>query len=372
MVQVLQGRTDVVATVEQVQDLVDRVLTVTNLLRTVGLVLLALVGLTVLFIIVNTIRLAVVARSEEIEIMRLVGASDAFIRWPFIFEGALVGLLGALITLGLLAAGAAPLSNLMTRFFEILPIELGSLSRNLAIIVLVTGVGPGHLRVLGLGPELPPEVAAGVRTRGRGRLPLAQAPSREKPTQAELQDNPDDSPDPTGRRPARRPGAGTPPFPYARQGRARPRAVRWFIAVGRRSWAAPACSCPASPWARSAPRPPARPVANQQAFQPFWDTYNSIQSDFALGPVDRQTLVEGAIKGMIDSLGDPFSQYLSPDNFQNTLQGLSGHVHRDRRGDPGDHGLDQRHVHDAERDLHAGRVERDPGRPGRQGRPPAR
>ncbi len=145
VVQVLRGRTDVVATVEEVQDLVDRVLTVTNLLRTVGLVLLGLVGLTVLFIIVNTIRLAVVARAEEIEIMRLVGASDAFIRWPFIFEGALVGLLGALITLMLLAAGAAPLSNLMTRFFEVLPLELGSLQRNLAVIVLVTGVGLGTI-----------------------------------------------------------------------------------------------------------------------------------------------------------------------------------------------------------------------------------
>ena len=145
VVSTLRARTDVVATVEEVQNLVDRVLTVTNVLRTGGLVLLGLVGLTVLFIIVNTIRLAVVARAEEIEIMRLVGASDAFIRWPFIFEGALVGLLGALITLVLLALGAAPLSNLATRFFEILPLELGSLSRNLAIIVLVTGIGLGTL-----------------------------------------------------------------------------------------------------------------------------------------------------------------------------------------------------------------------------------
>ena len=143
VVDTLRARTDVVGTVEEVQNLVDRVLTVTNLLRTGGLILLGLVGLTVLFIIVNTIRLAVVARAEEIEIMRLVGASDAFIRWPFIFEGALVGLLGALITLVLLALGAGPLTGVMTRFFEILPLELGSLSRNLTIIVLATGIGLG-------------------------------------------------------------------------------------------------------------------------------------------------------------------------------------------------------------------------------------
>ena len=55
-----------------------------------------IVGVIALFIIINTIRLAVLARAEEIEVMRLVGASDAFIRWPFVFEGAFVGLLGSL------------------------------------------------------------------------------------------------------------------------------------------------------------------------------------------------------------------------------------------------------------------------------------
>jgi carboxyl-terminal processing protease len=69
---------------------------------------------------------------------------------------------------------------------------------------------------------------------------------------------------------------------------------------------------------------PGTPASAQAAFQPFWDTFNSIESDYALDPVSRQTLVEGAIKGMIDSLGDPFSQYLSPNAFQNTLEGLAG------------------------------------------------
>ena len=132
--------------VEQVQDiqnLVKQVLTVTDVLRTAGAVVLGVIGLIVLFIIVNTIRLAVVARAEEIEVMRLVGASDAFIRWPFIFEGALVGLFGALLTLGLLAVGADPIGRFMFDFFRVLPLQLGSLGRDLVVLVLGAGIGLG-------------------------------------------------------------------------------------------------------------------------------------------------------------------------------------------------------------------------------------
>ncbi len=132
-----------VRNVINIEDLVDRVLTVTEILRTAGTVILIVVGVICLFIIVNTIRLAVFARAEEIEIMRLVGASDAFIRWPFVFEGAFVGLLGALITLGVLAAAADPLSGFMLDFFRILPIQVGSLSRDLITLVLGAGVGLG-------------------------------------------------------------------------------------------------------------------------------------------------------------------------------------------------------------------------------------
>ncbi|HEX5149717.1 MAG TPA: permease-like cell division protein FtsX [Candidatus Limnocylindrales bacterium] len=128
-----------------IEDLVDRVLTVTSILRTAGTVVLIVVGLIALFIIINTIRLAVLARAEEIEIMRLVGASDAFIRWPFVFEGAFVGLLGALLALGVLAAVADPINGFMVEFFRVLPLQFGSLARDLVALILGAGVGLGVL-----------------------------------------------------------------------------------------------------------------------------------------------------------------------------------------------------------------------------------
>ena len=136
------------------QSIIDRLLTVTTVLRTAGVVILALVGITVLFIIINTIRLAVIARASEIEIMRLVGASDAFVRWPFIFEGALVGLFGSLITLALFGLAAEPLNGVMTGFFQVLPLELGSLTRDVVVLDTRFRAGPWVVRGVALGAEL--------------------------------------------------------------------------------------------------------------------------------------------------------------------------------------------------------------------------
>ncbi|MGA3058055.1 MAG: permease-like cell division protein FtsX [Candidatus Limnocylindrales bacterium] len=129
-----------------IKQTVDQMITVIGILRAGGIGVLVIVGLIVLFIIVNTIRLAVVSRADEIEIMRLVGASDAFIRWPFIFEGALVGLFGAFITIGLLWLCQGPITGVMADYFKVLPVEASAtVGRDVALVVLGTGVGIGVL-----------------------------------------------------------------------------------------------------------------------------------------------------------------------------------------------------------------------------------
>jgi cell division transport system permease protein len=127
------------------KDTAKNVKTVTDIMRTAGSVILVVIGIIVLFIIVNTIRLAVVARHEEIEIMRLVGASDAFIRWPFVFEGAMVGLLGAAITLLGLYLLSDPIGKFMVDFFRVLPLSFGALAQDLVLIVTGAGLGLGVL-----------------------------------------------------------------------------------------------------------------------------------------------------------------------------------------------------------------------------------
>jgi cell division transport system permease protein len=129
--------------VKNIADTAERLTTLTNVLSTAGVALLLVIGAIVLFIVINTIRLAVLGRAEEIEVMRLVGASDAFIRWPFVFEGAMVGLAGAVVALAVLMGAAEPLSRFMSEFFEILPIQVGAISRDVTLLVVGAGAGLG-------------------------------------------------------------------------------------------------------------------------------------------------------------------------------------------------------------------------------------
>lgn len=123
----------------------EQLLNITNLIRNVGLVAIGLVGLTVLFMIVNTIRIAVFSRSAEIEIMRLVGASDSFIRWPFILEGMLCGLVGALVSIVLVALVWDPIQPVMFDVFKVSSRVGSQFLATLSALLLGAGLGVGAI-----------------------------------------------------------------------------------------------------------------------------------------------------------------------------------------------------------------------------------
>ena len=69
---------------------------------------------------------------------------------------------------------------------------------------------------------------------------------------------------------------------------------------------------------------PGTPPSESEAFEPFWDTYRTITQRYAGGDVDEEALIQGAIRGMIESLEDPYSSYLTSDEYRQSLQGISG------------------------------------------------
>jgi cell division transport system permease protein len=108
------------------QKTVEKLFSLTNYIRYIGIALIALLIFIALVFINNTIRLAILARRKEIAIMRLVGASNGFIRGPFLMEGSLNALIGsalAVLALELLRRFALPqLQGALTW----LPIDLGA------------------------------------------------------------------------------------------------------------------------------------------------------------------------------------------------------------------------------------------------------
>lgn len=101
----LEGSGDAsIARVKDRQDDTEKILTVTRVVKLTTAGLAALLVLASVLLIANTIRLSLFARRREVEVMKLVGATDGFIRWPFVLEGLIVGALGSLGAIALLAA----------------------------------------------------------------------------------------------------------------------------------------------------------------------------------------------------------------------------------------------------------------------------
>lgn len=84
---------------------VEKLFNTLKMSRNIGVVLIIGLLFTAMFLISNTIKITIFARRKEIEIMKLVGATNWFIRWPFLFEGMWLGLIGAVIPIAVVASG---------------------------------------------------------------------------------------------------------------------------------------------------------------------------------------------------------------------------------------------------------------------------
>ncbi|MBE2319302.1 ABC transporter permease [Solirubrobacter sp. CPCC 204708] len=100
------GRTVVDPAIDEVRNReedTNKILAVTNVVKITMALLAGLLGIASMLLIANTIRLSLYARRREVEVMKLVGATDWFIRWPFVLEGVIVGLFGGVVAILLLA-----------------------------------------------------------------------------------------------------------------------------------------------------------------------------------------------------------------------------------------------------------------------------
>ena len=110
---------------------VERLFSVANYIRIAAVVLVALLTFVAFVFINNTIRLAITARRREIAIMRLVGASNGFIRGPFLMEGTLEALIAALLAIGALAAGSNALLGKLSDTLSFLSFDIALGQRSL-------------------------------------------------------------------------------------------------------------------------------------------------------------------------------------------------------------------------------------------------
>ena len=104
--------------VEYGQSLSEMLMSVSNVFQVAGILVMLVLGVISVMIIINTIRISVMNRRVEINIMKYVGATDWFIRWPFIIEGIIIGLVGAILPM---LVGMPMYGKIVSLFYNHIP-----------------------------------------------------------------------------------------------------------------------------------------------------------------------------------------------------------------------------------------------------------
>ena len=141
---------DNVKKITSANETVQKLVSITNGIRIVTMAILAGLVIGAIFIISNTIKLTVYARRKEISIMKYVGATNSFIRWPFIVEGILIGVLSAAISILLVGGGykviaTQLLGSSVVQNLGITLVSFADMFNMLIIVYLTLGIGIGVL-----------------------------------------------------------------------------------------------------------------------------------------------------------------------------------------------------------------------------------
>lgn len=137
---------DGVLSVNYGEDVVELLFKITNMVRTVGIALVLGLVMTALLLIANTVKMSIDTRRTEIQIMRLVGAKNGYIRAPYVIEGALLGLLGSIIPLAAVGAGYSYIYNefnskMTADFMQLIPIAELMMPLILLIVAISVIIG---------------------------------------------------------------------------------------------------------------------------------------------------------------------------------------------------------------------------------------
>lgn len=127
-------RIDGIAKIQRNEEAIDKLVKAANYIQNFSLWIIVALAIVSIFIISNTIKLTVYTRRKEINIMKFVGATDWFIRWPFIIEGIFIGIIGAAVSIGLVIGGYTLLIDVVNSL-NIAFITMEPLTELLGIII---------------------------------------------------------------------------------------------------------------------------------------------------------------------------------------------------------------------------------------------
>lgn len=128
----------------------EKLVSITNGIRIITILILTGLVIGAIFIISNTIKLTVYARRKEISIMKYVGATNSFIRWPFIVEGIIIGILAACISVLVVGGGykiiaTKLLESTVIQNLGITLVSFGDMFNMIIIVYMILGIGIGIL-----------------------------------------------------------------------------------------------------------------------------------------------------------------------------------------------------------------------------------